>query len=610
MNKDDFYTRPKYEVFKILNERSEEDLREISDGLLGNSIYISRQFKTIESEPDKLWDSDPFRNRTWRYWVHSLIMIEYLLNAYELFNNKPYLDKALEFVWSWKRHSMSGSHSDMVWHDHATAHRLILISRLAELLRLDQDDKPLLEELSELAKHHCSTIEKPGFYQPRHNHGLDQNAAMYVGATIFNHLAKSDYWRELSLNRLKKQLGYLFLTDGSYLEQTPVYSFIFCNRLMKYISFFKQDGNPQYQLLEDTILNQLHCLTYLVQPDGMIPPLGDGNPSPLSLKHLRKLDHPSLAYPEYVLSKGKKGTPPAQLDMAFPRGGYAAMRNKWVYDKETVQIIFSSAFHIKTHKHHDDLSINLFAHGKPLISDSGKYNFNYSSRERKYVISSYAHNSVVVDDSDSDIDPSNIEKSCLTSYYWSQDTAYCSGAHALYKGVIHRRMLFYLKPWDIVIVDFLSSAAEHKYEQIFNFYPGIECYLERDIVNAVPAQGKKIRVNPLLEEGIINTVLIKGQEEPLRGWCCVQYGSLQPSWSMGYIKRGENVFFATQINLKPERNIEFLVKCKGNSLSINSSDKYIELLMNRENDELKMNGKNVSLNQVRKISEIIHPRRS
>jgi len=606
---DIFKKRKKLEVFKILNERSDEDLRDITDGLLRNRIYISRQFQTVEIEPEKLWNSDPFENRTWRYWVHSLIMVEYLLNAYERFNDKACLDKALEFLLSWKKYNYPNSISDMAWHDHATAQRLILISRLAELLRLEYWDDMLLEEMSKMVQTHCCMIENPRFYRPKHNHGLDQDISMYVAASIFNHLDNSDYWKKLSFIRFKFQLEYLFLSDGSYLEQTPLYSFIFCNRLMKYILFFKQDGNPGYPVIEDIILRQLQCLTHLVQPDGLIPPLGDGNPSPLSLKHVKKLEHPSLAYPEYVLTKGKRGTPPPELNMAFPRGGYVTMRNKWEYDEETVQIVFASAFHVKTHKHHDDLSVTLFAHGKPLISDSGKYNFNQNSRERQYVISSHAHNSVVMDDTNTHVDYDSIEKSCLASYYWSKDLAYCSGAHGLYKGVVHRRMLFYFKPWDIVIIDCLNGINEHKYEQIFNFYPGVECFLEKNAVSAIPAEGKNVKIKPLLEEDIKNTILVKGQEDPMRGWCCLEYTSLHPAWSMGYVKRGKNVHFAAHIDLKSDRNVGLSVQCSGDLFSINTPDEYIELIIKKEKDELKRNGQNIDLNRVKKIGEILQPMR-
>jgi hypothetical protein len=590
-----FKQRKKYDVFRILNDRSQEDLYFIAEGLLKNSIYISRQFKTCEMETDELWHSDPFNNRTWRYWVHSLIMIEYLLNAYEVFNNQGYMEKAVELVLSWKRHNISGTRSDMAWHDHAAAHRLIIISRMAELLRQDHFDMQLLEELTSLAEQHCTVIESPRFYQPRHNHGLDQNAAMYAAATVFNHLDKSDFWQRLSFARLKEQLEYLFLSDGSYLEHTPVYSFIFCNRLMRYVHFFRQDGNSECGLIEAVIGKQLHCLTYLVQPDGLIPPIGDGNPSRMSLKHLKGLEPASLAFPEYVLSKGARGIPPPELDMVFARGGYAAMRNKWEYDEETIQVLLYSAFHTKTHKHHDDLSLTLFAYGQPLITDSGKYNFNYNSWERQYVISAYAHNTVVVDGKNTSIDQGQIGKSCLASYHWSEPMAYCSAAHALYKGVIHRRSLLYFKPWDLIVIDFMDSLVEHKYEQVFNFYPGAECRQEGNSVLVFTDGGEKVKITSLLDEDILETSLLKGQKQPWRGWCCLEYNVLQPSWSMGYTKRGGRVFYAAHIDLKPARKVDFAVEQRGDALNINSPHGSVILRLSQEGEELRINGTDIPL---------------
>lgn len=411
----------------------------------------------------------------------------------------------------------------------------------------------------------------------KHNHGIDQDIALYFGATIFSHLPNASDWKKLALNRFWKQLDNLFASDGSYLEHSPSYSYLLCDRFLKFKQFLKEQSDPYYLRIEKLIADQLNFLTYILQPDGQIPPIGDGNVTPLKLKSLENAPGQTLKTLQYVVSGGSEGLPPDQLDKLFPVGGYAMIRNKWNYDLNTVQLIFYASFHSRVHKHHDDLSITLFGHGQPLLVDAGKFNYNYESPERQYVISTRAHNTVIVDDLDTEVTRNNIGKSGLTGYFTAEDLSFVSGVHLLYPGVIHLRMLFFIKPWNCVVLDWLQGSKEHRYEQIFNFEPTIQCSIVEQTILGKLSNGLTILLSPLTCEEIIQVKLARGEKNPLLGWYSSEYSKLTPSGSGSYLGKGTQMRFATHINLLPSEQVLTYFKWKENVIQIGWQNKLVEV---------------------------------
>lgn len=313
----------------------------------------------------------------------------------------------------------------------------------------------------------------------------------------------------------------------------------------------------------------------------------------------------SLNHMQYLISGGKRGIPPLYLDKVFSDGNYAVMRNQWNYNEDTVQLLFYSTFHTKTHKHHDDLSIILFGHGQALLTDAGKYDFNYDRPERQFAISSRAHNSVVADDMDTNISPINVGKSGLTSYYFADNFSYVSGAHGLYTGLTHQRILLYLKPWDILVLDWIAGQKEHKFEQFFNFHPTVECSLRGNVIIAQLQNGSNISIQPLFQSQNLDVQLVRGQKNPLRGWCSLEYSKLLEAWSAGYILRNaSSAAFASHINLKPAQHNISHFTWQDDLIRLVWQDNIIQIAIGEETNTLTVDGKELELNQIRNLSSI------
>ncbi|QCX33221.1 hypothetical protein FDN13_05620 [Caloramator sp. E03] len=574
--------RKKIEVFDLGGNWTEKELSIANNYLLSGYCYINKQFKPVKWEKD-IWNSNLIKDRSWQFRLHTLIMIQHLTNVYESSKNITSIIKAKNILLDWMEHNYPNSKSEMAWHDHSTALRVIAICKFFESWKECDWDNNTAVKIAQLIEAHCIKLSDPNFYKEKHNHGLDQDIALYVASTVFSNLEKAPQWRQLALERFYNQLNQIFGFDGSYLEHSPGYSYLVCQRLFNFLNFMKSNGDCISEKLENIIASQLQFITFMLQPDGIITPIGDTQRTLLKIKKFKNPPKKALDNFDYILNKGIIGEFPSTTDMIYPVGGYLSARNRWDLDSDTVHLIFLSSFHSNVHKHHDDLSITLFAHNQPILIDSGKYNYNYNDPERQYVESNRAHNTVVVDDMNTDISKNNIGKSGITDYYMSEELCIGIGTHCLYHGVVHQRTVIFLKPYNIIILDELSGYKTHKFEQIFNFYPNIDCKVDNNKISGYINDNCRIQLTPLLAQNELEFSLVKGQKKPLRGWCSIEYAKLTPSFSGSFIQRGKKVRFATHINLKPSL---YEVECflwEGNFVKISLVGRNLEL--NLSDDE-------------------------
>ncbi len=452
-----------------------EKLRKICEQYLMGQIYVHNNFPVVTiGEGKVIWFEDPLKDRSWRFSIHALHMVERLVNGYEEFGDKRFLIKAKEFILDWYKHNGTGSKSEMAWHDHSTALRLIQICRFYLAgSKSNVMDKETNIIINNMIMAHCEKLADPGFYMPKHNHGLDQDLALLTATLVISN-EKSLSWKSLALERLEEQLKGLFLEDGSYSEHSPHYGYLILDRIIQFTPLIKIADSNYYHKILRIIRLGLEFLLNILQPNGLLPTIGDSEERVIALVTTEKMDPSIKAIIDKINNIDQIRLYKLQSnDHVFPKGGYAILKNKVEKLEDVVQITFCSAFHSRVHKHHDDLSFTLFATGVPIFTDPGKFNYDYKSLERNYVISSRAHNSVIVDGEDTQIIRLNVGKSAITSFFGDEDFSFSSGCHCLYPGVIHSRLIVYLKPYDILILDYLEGYKNHKFEQNFIVHSNI-----------------------------------------------------------------------------------------------------------------------------------------
>jgi len=533
----------------IVSKKHGEKLREICDAYLNDEIYIMSRYPSIKPQ-ENLWFEDPLNDRSWRFWVHSLVMVEHLLNGYDDFKDRKYLIKAKEYILDWYKWNGSDSKSDMAWHDHSTAIRLLQVSRFYQSWRNIGFDAELSRTLYEIFIIHGEKLADENFYMPKHNHGIDQDISLYISSIVFNEYVKSEEWKKLSFNRFDKQMSDLFASDGSYLEHSPHYAYLILDRVLQFSETLRNTDYEYYKSLTSRFLKQLDFYISVLQPDGKIPPLGDSENVRLTFHNIENLD---IDLKSLIIKYNHWAESVNELkalvdDKVFPEGGYAILKNKSDIDKLT-QVTFCCAFHSRVHKHHDDLSFTLFFAGIPLFMDSGKHSYNYKSLERQYIVSARAHNSVIVDNENSQTIRLNIGKSGITSFYRDEHLSFSSGCHCLYPGVVHSRLILYLKPSDILILDSIEGYKNHTFDQNFVINPIIEVEQHGNKFTGRMNNGDVFIIYPIYHSNLTNIIKIRGSEDPIDGWVSLEYNNLVPATAIRFTNEGKSAHMATHIKL-------------------------------------------------------------
>jgi hypothetical protein len=513
---------------------------------------VSGRYTPVRLEDDELWTSEA-HDRSWLFWHHCLVSVAYLIDSYNVSQNKEKLYLAFEIVEKWYEANYPESPSVMGWHDHSTALRLLHIVKLY-LVFSELNDEKVLRKLEEVSEKHMEKLSDPDFYMPKHNHGLDQDISLYLASSVLGHIPRSKKWNELALKRFWGQVNNIFAEDGSYLEHSPHYIYLMLERLINFYKIVMKSNEKEGENLKKRIVAITKFFIYSLHPDATFPTMGDSESQTFDVNNDTWKSLPEDIYSTLASIKKENDLEiDLPLDAFYKDGGYAFFRSDWNNDEDTTQLTFYSAFHSRVHKHHDDLSILLYGHGKPLLIDAGKFTYQYDRAERHYVVSAYGHNTVRLNDSETDISRLNINKSGLLSFLNTKNIGYASGFHTLMDGATHRRMVFYLKPGEMVVLDLIKSNTNMDSEIIFNFHPDLRTMNMDGKIVGFNEGNPEIYLENLI--GKTNYQKARGQSDPLRGWSSNFYGELHANDMITMKQNGSRTTFATYIHLNEQTSV-------------------------------------------------------
>jgi hypothetical protein len=527
-------------------------LESIYQGYQEKVYMVSGRYTPVRLEDDELWTSEA-HDRSWLFWHHCLVSVAYLIDSYNVNQNQKKLYLAFEIVEKWYEANYPESQSVMGWHDHSTALRLLHIIKLY-LVFSELNDKKVLSKLEEISEKHMEKLSDPDFYMPKHNHGLDQDISLYLASSVLGKLPRSKKWNELALKRFWGQVNNIFAPDGSYLEHSPHYIYLMLERLINFYKIVMKSNEKEGENLQKRIVAITKFFIYSLHPDATFPTIGDSESQSFDVNNETWKALPEDIYKTLAsIKKENDREIDLPLDAFYKDGGYAFFRSDWNNDEDTTQLTFYSAFHSRVHKHHDDLSILLYGHGKPLLIDAGKFTYQYDRAERHYVVSAYGHNTVRLNDSETDISRLNINKSGLLSFLNTKNIGYASGFHTLMDGAIHRRMVFYLKPGETVVLDLIKSSKNIDSEIIFNFHPELRTMKMDDKIIGYNEGSPEIYLENLMGE--TNYQKARGESDPFRGWASNFYGELHANDMVTMKQNGSLTKFATYIHLTDQSSV-------------------------------------------------------
>jgi len=140
---------------------------------------------------------------------------------------------------------------------------------------------------------------------------------------------------------------------------------------------------------------------HIQRPDGITPSFSDGDLG--DFRGVLRLGADLLDRDDlrWVASGGATGAPPLVRDATFPIGGYLTSRSGWghvptAYGDERYMLMDAGPIGDGGHGHYDQLSVEFYGAGRPLVVDPGRYTYADSPWRHAFK-GSAAHNTVTVD---------------------------------------------------------------------------------------------------------------------------------------------------------------------------------------------------------------------
>jgi hypothetical protein len=219
-----------------------------------------------------------------------------------------------------------------------------------------------------------------------------QNIALLVSHALG---LSDDKVENLAIARLTDYFDSCFTSDGVHTENNPTYHVMVSRTLSLVTNYLRLTGrghNPQKleRLLEKADLFAAFC----VVPNNEFPPISDTKVEKLNWRRARGIY--GNGYFVGAISNGKHGKIPERLDYVAESSGYAIFRTGW--ERRSSFAMFSAAYNDNYHKHSDELSIFVYSHKHAILAEAGPNGYQYNDPKTAYAFSSFAHNTLIVDD--------------------------------------------------------------------------------------------------------------------------------------------------------------------------------------------------------------------
>jgi hypothetical protein len=482
-------------------------------------------FEPIRIESNFDWSANPFRSRPWRTRLMCLQPMDAFLYAYDKTGDQTWLSRALDVLFDWCGfHQQKQPRSWRAWADMPAGYRAIKLSYVIDML-IEGRWQPGLGQDRQLIwaiDRHLEILTRPSELSEG-NHGIFQLHGLKILATVAWNFERSTGALEFVAEHFPRLVRNQFSTEGVHLEHSPHYHWW----MQAELDSIARSGWHDPQLVEwvlEVCSRAESAKHWLRGPDGSMIRVGDtANSEPTEPP-----DAPDCA---------DIGTDHYRM-RTFATGGYAVCKS------EASTLFFQCAYHSKSHKHQDDLHFDLHDLGKPILVDAGSCGYK-TSPERRYVISTRAHNTVQLDNKDYPRDGTDRYGSALKlTQAFENGVRFVAEVDHHSLGATHKRQIDFIPGSGLICFDEVSSHQACVMTQWFHLAPCWE--YEGDTNDTLRFSDGDTELF-ISSSGVKNTRIHFGEKVPqLLGWRTISK-KLVPAWSIGFQKDGEAVVFHTLI---------------------------------------------------------------
>jgi len=407
------------------------------------------------------------------------------------------------------------------------------------------DDDALILMMKSFAEHGIYLMQ---FFTKGNWLAMESNGLYHVGA-LFPEFKDAKIWRDTALDRIYREMDIQVYPDGAQIELAPGYHGVTVQNFLGPVNLVPLTG---FELPKDYVTKMEKMFDYFLfsmQPTRQTPALNDSGAGTIT----RWMETGAKLFPNredflWIATGGKQGKAPAQTSYRFPYAGQFFMRSGW--DRNAVWLCMEGGPFGFGHQHEDKLGVILTAFGKSLLVEGGIYTYD-ASDWRRYVLSSRAHNVVMVDGFDQNRRKEPRETFVVKTplpCVWESNATFDHVAACYDEGwgpkaeriAEHTRHVLFVKPDFFVVVDDLAPKDDkvHTYEAMF--------HLDASDVKVdglqVTTQDKGPALT-LLAFGADGVTIVKGQKEPVvQGWLpdsSSGYGGVRPIPTAIYRKQAQ-----------------------------------------------------------------------
>lgn len=217
------------------------------------------------------------------------------------------------------------------------------------------------------------------------NHLVENAAGLVMAGVLFRE--HDTGWIRAGLDVLTSVVETQFLDDGGHFERSPMYHVLVLTRYLTVVDLLENTGLEVPSALRTVAEAGTAFLRAIRAPDGRLPLLND------SVYDEACSAACCLRYAAAIGVEPVTLESPATLE---PSGYY------WLGTGRTRMLVDGGSVgppHLPAHSHNDQLSFSLWVDRRPMIVDTGTYEYAATSR-RQYSRSVAAHNTVQVRDTE------------------------------------------------------------------------------------------------------------------------------------------------------------------------------------------------------------------
>lgn len=271
-------------------------------------------------------------------------------------------------------------------------------------------------------------------------------------------------WIDLVFSRLHHHLSRDFLADGVQFEVSPMYHGLAYRNILVTVELFAMNGIAASDDLLADLVRPAEFMMHVNRPDGAFSQLGDSDEVPYLADHLASAGE-LFGRDDMIwaATQGARGTPPDETFRLFEDGGFAFMRSDWGVDaasyRESKYLVMSYGSNQPWHAHYDILGIEIYAGGRAIIRDPGRYTYSTSDGWRDYFKGTSAHNTILVDGRDQANTVRGHARGAEGAGF-----AYVRAHHDGYPGLRHERRIVFVDGAYWIVSDLVTGSGTHTYE--------------------------------------------------------------------------------------------------------------------------------------------------